>query len=173
MAAMVEGARGFEFVIEREFDCPRDLMWRLWTEDAHIAAWFGPKGCRTRCLRNDFEVGGWMVYRMAWEMDGRPTDHGGRWVYREISPPERLVFISSFADPDGNPLRHPWQDGWPMQILSTVTFAALGDRTRVRVLWQAFDATDEELVVFEAGRDSMRGGWGGSFEVLAEYVASL
>lgn len=32
------------FVISREFDAPRDLVWKAWTEAERLKQWWGPKG---------------------------------------------------------------------------------------------------------------------------------
>jgi len=32
------------FVITREFDAPRELVFKAWTDPKHLAQWWGPKG---------------------------------------------------------------------------------------------------------------------------------
>lgn len=157
-----------EFVISRRFDVPRELMFRVWTERDHLVHWWGPKGAEVFSCTNDFREGGIMHYGM------RMPGHGevwGRWVYREIAPPARLVFISSFSNPEGELARHPFSDEWPWQLLSTITFEEQDGGTMVTVRWSPYDATDAERATFEAGRDSMFGGWSGTFDQLSEYLA--
>ena len=31
-----------QILITREFDAPRDLVWRAWTDNAEIVKWWGP-----------------------------------------------------------------------------------------------------------------------------------
>jgi uncharacterized protein YndB with AHSA1/START domain len=155
------------FVIARTFDAPRDLMFRLWTEREHLQQWFGPKGVELFSCTNDLEPGGMMHYGM------RTPDGGemwGRWIYREIRPPELLVFILSFSDPEGGLARAPFEERWPLHMLTTVTFAEEGGRTTVTVRKAAFEATDEERKVFHDGHASMQQGWTGTFEQLAAYL---
>ena len=45
----------------------------------------------------------------------------GKFVYREIAAPERLVFVSSFSDADGNTVRAPFSETWPLEILNTLS----------------------------------------------------
>jgi uncharacterized protein YndB with AHSA1/START domain len=97
----------------------------------------------------------------------------GKWVYREIAEPERLVFIVSFSDEKGGITRHPFSAEWPLQTLSTVLFAESGGKTTVTVRWAPFEATEAERKTFAAGHDSMRMGWTGTMEQLAEYLAQL
>jgi uncharacterized protein YndB with AHSA1/START domain len=56
------------------------------------------------------------------------SDMWGKFIYREIVAPERLVFIVSFTDKDGGVTRHPWSPNWPLQTLSTVMFEEHGEK---------------------------------------------
>ena len=56
-------------------------------------------------------------------------------------------------------------------MVTTITLAAQGDRTTVTVRSDPFEATAEERAAFEAMFDSMRGGWGGTFDQLAAFLA--
>jgi uncharacterized protein YndB with AHSA1/START domain len=95
----------------------------------------------------------------------------GRFVYREIAPPERLVFIVSFSDAQAGVTRHPWSPTWPLQVLSTVTFVEERDGTLLTVRWTPWEAAAEELATFDAGRDSMRQGWTGTLDQLEAHLA--
>jgi uncharacterized protein YndB with AHSA1/START domain len=158
----------FEFVISRTFPVTRERMFALWTEAGHLQHWFGPAGCTISYCENDYRVGGLMRYGLSWDQS---HDLHGRWVYREIVPPERLVFVVSFTDADGKVIRHPLDDDWPLHILSTVEFEAAGEQTKVTVRWRAVDATAVEQRAFSDGRDSMRQGWTGTFERLETYLS--
>jgi uncharacterized protein YndB with AHSA1/START domain len=96
----------------------------------------------------------------------------GRLVYREIAPPERLVFIVSFTDEQGRIARHPWSPSWPLEILSTVTFAERDGRTTLTVRWVPHEASETERQTFAAGRDGIRAGWTGTLDQLAAYLAN-
>jgi len=158
-----------EFVITRLFDAPRDLMWKVWTEEDRLAQWFGPKGVKIFHSKNDLRPGGVYHYGMR-TPDGKET--WGRWIYREIVKPERLVFVVSFSDPKGGITRHPLAPEWPAEILSTVRFAQQEGKTTVTVRWVAINASEAERQTFHAGHDSMKQGWSGTFDQLAEYLAS-
>jgi uncharacterized protein YndB with AHSA1/START domain len=101
--------------------------------------------------------------------DGK--DVWGRFTYREIKAPERLVFIVSFSDPKGGVTRHPWSPNWPLETLSTVTFEQQGGKTKVSVQWIPADsATEMERKTFDEGRDGMKQGWGGTMDQFAAYL---
>jgi uncharacterized protein YndB with AHSA1/START domain len=158
-----------DFVISRVVDAPRDLVWRSWTEVERLKQWWGPKGVKVFHATLDLRPGGTFHYGLR-TPDG--FEMWGKFVYREISAPNRLVFASSFADADGNVARAPFFDGkWPLQIMSTVTFAERNGKTEVSVRWAPDQATAAELATFVGARDSMQQGWSGTFEQLNDYLA--
>jgi uncharacterized protein YndB with AHSA1/START domain len=96
----------------------------------------------------------------------------GKFIFREIVPQERLAFVVGFSDAEGGLTRHPMSPEWSLTWLSTVTFADAGTgKTTVTVKWTAHEATEKDKQVFEAGRDSMRQGWTGTFDRLDDYLA--
>jgi uncharacterized protein YndB with AHSA1/START domain len=155
------------FEITRVFDAPRDRVWKAWTEAERLKHWFGPKGFKTHTCKVDLRPGGVFHYGMK-APDG--ADVWGKFVYREIQAPKRLVFIVSFSDPKGGVTRHPGSPGWPLEMLSTVTFEEQGGKTKVTVQWLPHNATEAERKTFEEGRDGMKQGWTGTFEQFADYL---
>ena len=157
------------FVITRVFDAPRERVWQAWTEAERLKQWWSPKGFTTHTCKVDLRPGGMFLYGMS-APDG--TEVWGRFIYREIVAPEKLVFIVSFSDPKGGRVRHPWSENWPLDMLSTVTFEAQGKRTRVTVHWTPHEASELERKTFEDGRDSMQQGWTGTLDHLTAYLES-
>ncbi|MCC7409840.1 MAG: SRPBCC domain-containing protein [Phycisphaeraceae bacterium] len=164
------------FAISRVIDAPRERVFEVWTKQEHLAKWFGPKGFEITESRLELRVGGVYHYCMRSEASsgGGGTSGGwemwGKWVFREISRPERLVFVSGFSDPAGKTARSPFPGPWPLETLSVVTFAEQEDWTVVTVAWRPLEATAEERAEFEKGMESMRKGWTGTFERLEGYV---
>ena len=96
----------------------------------------------------------------------------GKFVYREIVPPERLVFINSFSDEKGGITRHPGNATWPLEMLSTFTFEELpGGKTKFTVQLgrpQCQRGRAENL----RGRTRQHAqGWTGTMEQLEAYLA--
>jgi uncharacterized protein YndB with AHSA1/START domain len=96
----------------------------------------------------------------------------GKFVYREITPPERLVFVSAFSDEKGALTRHPLAPSWPIEMLSMFSFAEAGGKTTFTVTWSPLNPTPEERATFEASHDSMKQGWTGTMEQLGAYLAT-
>jgi uncharacterized protein YndB with AHSA1/START domain len=155
------------FIISRTFNAPRDLVWKAWTEREHMQ-WWGPKGVSIHHAKLDLRPGGTFHYGMK-TPEGR--EMWGKWVIREIVKPERLVFVNSFSDADGGLTRHPMSPHWPLELLSTVTFVAQGDKTLLTIQWLPLNATDIERKTFDEGHESMKNGWGGTLDRLTEHLA--
>ena len=157
-----------EFVISRVFDAPRELVWKCFTDPAHMKAWWGPKGATVTQGKMDLRPGCAFHYRME-TADG--TEIWGKMVYREISPRDRIVFLNSFSDEAGGTTRHPMAPTWPLEMLSIFTFEDMpGGKTRFTVRWSPHNASAEEIATFDAGHDSMRQGWGGTLDKLAAHL---
>ena len=157
-----------DFVISRVLDAPRELVWKVFSEPERMKEWWGPKGFTVIASKMDFRPGGIYHY-------GMQAPNGaamwGKFVYREIVPPERMVFINSFSDEDGGVTRHPMSPSWPLEMLSTFTFEELpGGKTRFTLRWRAYNASAEEQKTFDAAHDSMNQGWGGTLEQLTAYL---
>lgn len=156
------------FVISRVFDAPRDRVWQAWTEVEQLKQWWGPKGFAVTYCKLDLRPGGKGHYCLR-APDG--SDMWGRFVYREIVKPERLVWINSFSDKDGGLTTHPMNPAWPREMLTTVSFKALGGKTEVTVEWIPIDGSTElEVKTFDQGRDSMKMGWTGTLERFTDYL---
>ena len=157
-----------DFVISRVFDSPRETVWKAWTEPERLKQWWGPKGFKVHTCKVDLRPGGVFLYGM------RMPDGGemwGKFVYREIRAPKKLVFIVSFSDPKGGVTRHPWNANWPLQTMSTVELEEQGAaRTKVTVRWTPHEASELERKAFDEGRDSMKQGWGGTLDQLAGFL---
>ncbi|MGD0142480.1 MAG: SRPBCC domain-containing protein, partial [Rhizomicrobium sp.] len=86
--------------ITRLFDAPRDLVFKAWTDPAMSGQWMGPRHYPAFHVEGDVRTGG------TWRIGLREADGSKeRWqggVYREVSPPQRLVFTSAWDQDDGS-----------------------------------------------------------------------
>lgn len=156
-----------EFVISRRFNVPREAVYQAWTEADRLTQWWGPKGFSVRVARLELRPGGIFHYAMR-----TPDGHEmwGRFVYREIVPPERLVFVVSFSDAAAGIMRHPFAPEWPLEVLSTVTFAVENAGATLNLKGIPVNATGSERAIFEAGHESLRKGWTGTLDQLEAYL---
>jgi uncharacterized protein YndB with AHSA1/START domain len=163
-------ALGRDFVLTREFDAPRELLFKVWTDPLHLKQWFSPKGYTVLAANMDLRPGGTYHYGMR-TADGK--EMWGKWIFREIVPPERIVFMNTFSDPHGGLTRHPFAPEWPQQMLSTITFTEREGRTTLTIRWSPHEASEGECRVFDAGHESMKMGWGGTMEQLTAHLGEL
>jgi len=156
------------FVISREFNAPRERVWKAWTEVEHLRRWFGPAGFAMTQCKLDLRPGGIFHYAMRGP-DGK--EMWGKWVFREIVAPERISLVNSFSDAAGGITRHPMAPAWPREMLSTTTFAEKGGKTVLTLEWKPINATPEEIATFEGGRPGMTQGWTGTMDQLTNYLS--
>lgn len=164
-------ATSADFVLSRVFDAPRDLVWKVFTEAEHLKHWWGPKGSEIFHAQVDLRPGGAYLYGLTMA-DG--AEVWGKITYREIAAPGRMTMIVSFSDKNGGVTRHPMAPVWPLQWTSELVFEDLGNKTKVTLRSSPVERTPrEEREVFDASHHKLRGGWGGSFDVLDGYLAGL
>ena len=161
-------AQAKEFIIARTFNAPRDLVWKAWSEPEAFGQWWGPRGCKLDVAKFEFRPGGLFHYSMKMP-DGQTW--WGRFVYREISKPERIVFVNSFSDTSGGIARAPFSATWPLEIQNTLTFTEHSGKTTLDLRGGPLNPTDEERAMFEGMFASMQQGFGGTFDQLESYLA--
>lgn len=153
-----------ELVIERIFDAPRELVWRVWTEPEHVMRWWGPAGFTAPSCTIDLRVGGRYLYCMR-SPDGQ--DYWSTGVFQELVPFERIVATDSFADAEGNVVPASYYDmpeDLSLEFTITVTFEDLGDQTRM---------TLRHVGMSDAHAGDASGGWNESFDKLAALLAEI
>lgn len=158
------------FVINRTFEAPLNVVWKMWTHPDHFSKWLAPIGFHMKFLKADIKTGGKTFYSMSAE-NGGMTMHGCA-DYIKVEKPT-LIYTQQFTDEKGNVSRHPMAPTWPETMLTNVTMTEEAvNRTRVTVRWEvAGKVSKEEMDTFISGRASMTQGWTGSFDKLEDYLS--
>ena len=162
----VASRAGRGIVLTRELDAPRKEVFQAWTDRDRFATWWGPDGFTTPACTIDARPGGLLHYCMR-SPEGQ--DFWGRGVYREVVELERIVYVDSFADAEGNlvePAHYGMSPSWPSEALVTLTLAERGGGTHL-TLEHAVEAASE------SERDMCQQGWSQSLDRLIDYLASL
>lgn len=128
-----------EFVMERVFAAPRALVFRAFTQPEHLKQWWGPKGWTLPVCEIDFREGGTWFYGMR-SPDGGMESYG-KATYREIVPPERIVYEDAFADAEGN------VNAEMPQMVITMTFAEHDGKTTLTSRTLFASAADLKVAV--------------------------
>lgn len=142
--------------ITRVFDAPRELVWRAWTDPKMMAQWFGPRGFTSSVPELDVHVGGGLRIVMHGP-DG--NDYPMKGVFREVTPPQRLVFSNIAIDNDGNHL---------LEGETTVTFSEQGGKTTLTVKSHAVG----KVPLAPQMLSGMEAGWTQSIDKLGELLSS-
>jgi uncharacterized protein YndB with AHSA1/START domain len=174
--ALAAGARDDAappFVVQRVVRAPRELVFAVWTQREHLERWFGPAGCTLRVHELALQPEGRFHYEMRFA-SGQSL--WGVWRFAAIVEPERLEFVSSFADASGSIIRAPFDANWPLETHTSVVFephAGIGRGTVVTLRAAALTDSPIELQRFTAHHDSMQGGWSATFAQLDALIATL
>ena len=124
-----------EVVLTREVAFPRELVWMAMTVPEHQNKWWGPDGFRNERVIMDFRVGG------AWKFDMVAPDgtlYPNHVVFKEITPPSRLVFDHG--------------DGLRVWFESRITLQETGNGTLItlRHLFPSRESRDEVVEKYGA-----------------------
>lgn len=159
-----------ELVIIRQFNAPRELVFKAWTDGAHLAKWWGPQGLEMVKCEIDLRPGGMFHYGMK-TPDGNVM--WGRFVYKEVKAPEKLVFVNSFSDEKGGITKSPFAPVWPLEVLNTATFTEYEGKTTLLLKGGPINATEEEMKAFEGFTSNMQQGFEGTFAQLDTYLSTI
>lgn len=157
-----------EYIIDRVFDAPREMVWRAWTNPDLLSRWYGP-GVDTLVHEFDLKPGGVWRNEMKW---GEKSDLS-KMTFQEVVRHEKIVWHHSSTDADWNVISNPMMADWPRVLLTTVIFEEAGAQTNVRLTMVPLDATEAEITCFAGAMSGMDNGWGGGYKVLDEVLAEL
>lgn len=105
------------FTMTRVFDAPRELVWKVYVDPAHIPDWWGPGYLTTTVEKMDVHPGGSWRY-IQQDADGNVYPFAG--VYKTVQPPEILAYTFEYEGMPGN------------VTTETLTFESLPDgRTKI------------------------------------------
>lgn len=139
--------------VVRTFDAPRPLVYRAWTEKAHLDQWSAPHGFTIPFSEGDLREGGaWHTCMLA--PDGTQHRLGG--VYQELIEDRKIVFT------------HTWEEdyGPGPETIVTVLFSDEEDgRTRMEFSQGVFATVQSQ--------EGHQGGWTECFERLDGHLADM
>lgn len=143
-----------EILMTRVFDAPRELVFDAHTTPEHIRRWWGLHGTTLPVCEMDFRPGG--AYRFV-QRSADGTEHGFRGEYRDIAPPDRLVYTFEY-------------EGLPGHIaVETLTFHEENGKTTLNSRME-FETTQERDGMLKSG---MENGAAQTMDRLAAYLELL
>jgi uncharacterized protein YndB with AHSA1/START domain len=88
--------------IERTFNAPVKLVWQMWTDPDHFAAWYGPTGATIPVAKMDVRVGGSRLVCMQVATPDGPTQMWFTGEYREVVEHQLLAYTESISNENGD-----------------------------------------------------------------------
>ena len=159
-----------KIVITRDFDVPRERVWKMWTEPELLKRWWGPEHFTAPTVRIDLKVGG----KYVWSMRGPAGTQWDREMYnagmfKEVVPNEKLVLTQYMSDMDGNmidPTQYGQPADFPAETQITVLFEELGKgRTRLSIVYPKPESEAQFQAMLKSG---MKEGWESSLNKMVE-----
>ncbi|MGC3965115.1 MAG: SRPBCC domain-containing protein [Rhodocyclaceae bacterium] len=151
-----------EASVIRILGAPRERVFAMWTEPAHVAHWWRPEGFRSVvCEHMDVRVGGGFQFRMLHE---NGSEYLSRNTYLEVVAPARLVYDETCYE-NGTAFH---------QARMTISLDDLGERTRLTIhghfTW--LPGRDPRWTT-DAMKAGWTGGWKDNLDLLVKYLATL
>ena len=134
-------------LITREFDAPRNLVWKAWTTPELVRRWWHAKRGEVTVCEIDLRVGGKWRYVMV-TPDGFEVGFHGE--YREVVPNERLVTSETY---EGLPEGVSEEDG---STVNTATFAEADGRTTLTILVEAPSKEIRDAIIATGMEDGLQ-----------------
>ncbi|HTR40211.1 MAG TPA: SRPBCC domain-containing protein [Pseudomonadales bacterium] len=136
---------GKKFVMVREFDAPRELVFKAWTDPKHLAQWWGPRGFTNPVCEWDVRPGG-KIYDVMRAPNKQDYPMGGE--FREVVPPEKVSFVCGPLNEKGEMI---------FEFLHTVVLTEKNGKTKMTLSSQVLKTTpgaNQYISGFEAGMGS-------------------
>ena len=149
-----------QILIEREFDAPRHLVYRAFTEPELVRRWWHANRGEVTVVEIDLRIGGSWRYVMVTD-DG--TEVGFHGEYREIVPGQRIVSTEAF---EGLPEGVSEQDA---TTVNTTTFTGLEEHTRLAILIQATNKSVRDAII----ASGMENGLQDALDLLEQVASSI
>jgi uncharacterized protein YndB with AHSA1/START domain len=164
---MISKVEGNVLVLEREFDAPKALLFKAFSEKEHLKQWWGPRGWILTVCNIDFRVDGIWHYCMKCIDENQSDFYGfeswGKGVYQEIVQDEKIVYIDYFSDAEGNEA-----DGMP-STQSTLLFEEHEGKTKL-INRAAYPSAEALKTVLDMG---MEQGITETWDRLEEHISSI
>jgi uncharacterized protein YndB with AHSA1/START domain len=140
-----------QIVITRIFDAPRAAVFEAWTKAEHVTHWWDPNGLPLAVCEIDLRPNG--AFRWVNRAPDGGEGHQFTGTYREIVPPERLVF--------GDPSR-------PEQV-ATLVFTEEGKKTKLTLTIECATKKDRDALL----QMRVDAGTAQTLENLAAYLPTI
>ncbi|MEQ7800382.1 SRPBCC domain-containing protein [Pedobacter sp. ASV1-7] len=142
--------QGKELLITHLFNAPRSLVFEAWTDPEKLKHWYAPDGCTIEFKSLNATQGG------SFHSCVHDPVHGDCWIkglYKEVTAPEKLVFSMIISNENGDDVRSidaGKPEDWPEEVLTTVTFAEIGEQTKLTIHQTVSEAEAKQTGAYQS-----------------------
>jgi uncharacterized protein YndB with AHSA1/START domain len=155
---LMNAVTGKELNIIRIIDAPRELVYKMWTDETHMAKWWGPNGFTNIVCKMDVRPGG-SIYIVLLDPEGQENPVKG--TFHELSEPGKVVFTTTaFEDEDGKP---------QVEMLNTLVLEEYEGKTRLHLKAEIIHLSE----AMAAAREGMQEGWSESINRMEEGATQI
>jgi len=158
-----------QFTLTRTFNATKEMVFDAFANAEALAEWWGPVEAPIDVISLDFKPGGIFHYRM----NGTHQAYG-IFRYKEISRPDSISWINSFADETGAIIKPPFEGfDLPREIMNSITLSETDGVTTLILQSEPINASQSEIDCFNSITESMEQGFGGTFSQLEDFLYRL
>ena len=137
-----------QIVVTRLFDAPRPVVFEAWTKAEHVAHWWDPSGVPLAVCEIDLRPNG--AFRWVNRAPDGGEGHSFSGTYREIAPPEKLVFAG-------------------LSGIATLVFTEDGKKTKLTITIECATSKDRDALL----QMRVDAGTAQTLENLAAYLPTI
>lgn len=159
--------------IIREFSSPLETVFQAWSKAGHLQQWWSHEGVETIVKSFVFKPGG--VFHYAFILPDN-SKIWGKFHYKEIEAPNRIIFTNSFSDDKGCTLTAPeniFGLNWPLKVAHNLTLSQNNQgATRLELEVYTEEATPEEQESFEKNLENIQRVFENFFDRLEHFLVT-
>jgi uncharacterized glyoxalase superfamily protein PhnB/uncharacterized protein YndB with AHSA1/START domain len=155
-----------ELIIIREFDAPKDIVFKAFSTAEAMAEWWGPVDFHNTVIKFDFRPNGIFHYKM----QAPDKLMWGRFIFGKIQEPDLLEFIISFSDENAGLARAPFAPTWPLEVFYTLYFTENNGKTTITLKGFPVNPSDEEYITFVEMQPGAYKGFNATLDQLEYYL---
>ena len=158
-----------QLIIKEKINASKEAVFLAFSTAESLKEWWGPVESPIDVLFLNFRPGGKFHYRM----NGLHQSYGVK-QYLEIVPNSKIVWLNSFADEKGNPIKAPFEGlNIPVEIKNSITLTEENGITTLSLTAEPHNSNEAEIAGFISIIDGMKQGFGGTLNQLAAYLQTV
>lgn len=159
-----------QFSITRSFNAPKQAVFNAFANAEALAQWWGPANMPIDVIKLDFRPQGIFHY----SMKAPGAIRYGVFRYVAIEEPNRIEWINSFANEEGEIIQAPFPGlVFPKEVMNILTLSEQDGVTTLHLTGYPINASEAEENTYYSMFASMNQGFTGTLNQLEAYLKTL